>query len=405
MQTQLADFIKNTIQGKEADAILRKCVHCGFCNATCPTYRLLGDELDGPRGRIYLIKQMLEGNEVSVKTQQHLDRCLTCLNCQTTCPSGVEYEKLLGLGRILIEQRVTRPWSERITRQALRWILPHPDRFKPLLRLGQSIRPLLPNQIKSKIPRRDKTLLTKPQHQHTRKVLLLEGCVQPALSPSTNIATAKVLDTLGISVIHTPQAGCCGAVSYHLGASQEALGFMKHNIDAWWPHIQAGAEAIITTASGCGVMVKHYEDYLRDTPGYGDKAKKISAMTQDIAEFINKEDQQRFHQPESQQIVFHPPCTLQHGQGLSGLVEQILTSAGLELLPVQDSHLCCGSAGTYSILQPALSQQLLRDKLHNLQQSKPTLIATANIGCQVHLQSRADVPVIHWIELLARTIP
>ncbi|MEN8130469.1 MAG: glycolate oxidase subunit GlcF [Pseudomonadota bacterium] len=403
MQTELAEDIKDTPQGREADSILRRCVHCGFCNATCPTYQLLGDELDGPRGRIYLIKQMLEGNEVTRKTQQHLDRCLTCLNCQTTCPSGVEYGTLLDIGRSLMEQRVPRSLGDRLTRLALRWTLPYSKRIGALLWLGQKVRPLLPNRIRRSIPRRAQTQQSaKYPRQHPRKVLLLEGCVQPALSPSINNATKKVLDVLGVSVVHTPRAGCCGALSQHLGANDEALDFMQRNIDAWWPHIESGVETIVTNASGCGMVIKHYEKYLSGIPGYREKAAKVSTLTKDIAEFVHEEDLRQFMHRESEKIVFHPPCTLQHGQGLGGIVEGILTKIGYQLLPVQDGHLCCGSAGIYSILQAELSQQLLQDKLNKLQRPKPKLIATANIGCQLHLQTKADAPVIHWIELLAQ---
>ncbi|MCP4409001.1 MAG: glycolate oxidase subunit GlcF [Gammaproteobacteria bacterium] len=403
MQTKLAEDIKDTPQGREANSILRRCVHCGFCNATCPTYQLLGDELDGPRGRIYLVKQMLEGNEVTRKTQQHLDRCLTCLNCQTTCPSGVEYGALLNIGRSMMEQRVSRSLGDRLIRLALRWTLPYSKRFGALLWLGQRIRPLLPNRIRHGIPRRKQTQgSVKHPRQHPRKVLMLAGCVQPALSPSINNATEKVLDALGISIVHAPRAGCCGALSQHLGADDEALGFMQRNIDAWWPQIESGVEAIVTNASGCGMVIKHYERYLRDIPEYAEKAIKVSALAKDIAELIHAEDLRQFDNQESEKIVFHPPCTLQHGQGLGGIVESILTKIGYQLLPIQDGHLCCGSAGTYSILQAELSQQLLQDKLNKLQRPKPKLIATANIGCQLQLESKADAPVVHWIELLAQ---
>lgn len=401
METRLADFIKDTPQGKSADRILRKCVHCGFCNATCPTYQLLGDELDGPRGRIYLIKQMLEGREVTAKTQSHLDRCLTCLNCQTTCPSGVEYGRLLDIGRELVERKVPRALGERIKRRALRAVLPHSNRFNTLVGMAQSLRPLLPVSLKSQVPPRLKSPYRTQRRELPRKVLMLEGCVQPALSPTINDATVKVLDALGIETVTAQGAGCCGALSQHLSATEEAQDFMKRNIDAWWPHIEAGAEAIVSNISGCGLIVKDYGEHLRDVPDYTHKAQRVSALTRDLCEIVKDEDTHELRPTENRRIAFHPPCTLQHGQKLAGVVERILSKSGFELVPVRDVHLCCGSAGTYSILQPELSERLLHNKLEHLQQHEPTLIATANIGCLAHLRSEADVPVVHWIELLA----
>jgi glycolate oxidase iron-sulfur subunit len=399
MQTNLAEFIKDTDQGKEADRILRTCVHCGFCNATCPTFQLLGDELDGPRGRIYLIKQVLEGNPPTRKTQVHLDRCLTCINCETTCPSGVKYSKLVDIGRERVDKQVKRPRLERLQRRGLRLVMPYPRRFTPLLRLGQLFRPLLPSTLKTKVPPRIATG-TWPHTQHPRKMLILEGCVQPAISPAINAATARVLDRLGIRVIRAAGAGCCGALSHHLTVPIEAKGFMKRNIDAWWPHIDAGSEAIVMTASGCGSVVKDYGRILQDDPDYRDKAKKVSELTKDLSEILRDEDTSQLRSQESRKIAFHSPCTLQHGQQIQGVVERLLTEAGLSLMPVADSHLCCGSAGTYSFLQADLSQQLLNDKLEKLQGNGPELIATANIGCLAHLQTKAKVPVVHWVELL-----
>lgn len=400
MQTNLADFVKNTPQGIEADSILRTCVHCGFCNATCPTYQLLGDELDGPRGRIYLIKQMLEGQQVTHKTRDHLDRCLTCVNCQTTCPSGVRYGRLVDIGREIAEERTQRPFADRLMRRMLRWILPYPARFGPLLGLGRAFRFLMPARLRNKIPERANISAQWPQQQHARTMLLLDGCVQPALAPGINAATAKVLDQCGISIVRATGAGCCGAVSQHLAAPEEARRFMRHNIDAWWPHIEAGAEAIVMTASGCGSLVKEYEHHLQGDPAYSDKARRISELTKDLSEVIRDEDLPRTG-GSGKRIAFHPPCTLQHGQKVIGVVEQILLDAGYELTAVNDAHLCCGSAGTYSILQPELSQQLLSNKLGNLQAGQPELVATANIGCLTHLQTKSDVPVVHWIELLS----
>jgi len=399
MQTNLADFIRETEQGREADAILRKCVHCGFCLATCPTYRLLGDERDSPRGRIYLIKQVLEGHEPGRKTQLHLDRCLTCRNCETTCPSGVDYGRLADIGRQLVEERVERPLPGRVMRRVLRSVIPYRGRFAVLLRLAQAVRLLLPPPVRDKVPPRSRPG-DWPPPRHARKMLVFEGCVQPALSPATNAAAARVFDRVGISLVRAP-GGCCGAVSQHLSAASEARDFMRRNIDAWWPHIEAGVEAIVVTASGCGAMVREYGYLLRDDPDYADKAGRISEIARDIGEVLDGEDRTglRVDDPRPR-VAFHPPCTLQHALGVRGTVERILTDAGFELTPVRDPHLCCGSAGTYSILQPGLAGRLKDDKLSALQQGGPDVIATANIGCQTHLQSGTGLPVRHWVELL-----
>jgi glycolate oxidase iron-sulfur subunit len=411
METKLADFIKDTPQGREADAILRKCVHCGFCTATCPTYQLLGDELDGPRGRIYLMKQVLEGAPATQKTQLHLDRCLTCRACETTCPSGVQYGRLLDIGRAVVDAQVGRSPTDAAKRSALRATIPHATLFEPLLRLGQFARPLLFGALKRKVPPPARAKAW-PTSTHARKMLVLDGCVQPSLSPNTNAAAARVLDKLGISLVRAARAGCCGAVSYHLNAQDEGLDYMRRNIDAWWPYIEAGAEAIVMTASGCGVMVAEYGHLLARDPAYAEKAARVSALMKDISEIINAEKDQvieklkssapRFALPDprSSKLAFHPPCTLQHGLKMQGQVEKLLTELGFDLTHVPDAHLCCGSAGTYSILQPALSQQLLKNKIAALNSGKPSAIVTANIGCQSHLQTATGLPVMHWIEAL-----
>ena len=399
MQTRLADFIRDTPEGREADDILRKCVHCGFCTATCPTYQLLGNELDGPRGRIYLIKEMLEGTPISRKTQLHLDRCLTCRACETTCPSGVRYGRLADIGRGVAEQLVARPAAEKLVRFALRKILPYPARFGPLLALGQSLRRLLPAAVKAKVPIKRRAGAW-PESRHPRRMLVLDGCVQPAMAPEINMHAARVLDRLGISLLRIPAAGCCGAVSYHLSAHKEGLEFMRRNIAAWWPHIEQGAQAIVVTASGCGAMVKDYAEALASDPAYRDKAARISALTRDLCDVIAEEDLQHLTQGQGRVIAYHSPCSLQHGQKLAGRVEALLTRAGYQLTPVTDAHLCCGSAGTYSILQSTLSRQLLKNKISALEQGAPELIATGNIGCLTHLESATDRRVVHWIELL-----
>lgn len=403
MQTALADFIKDTPEGREADAILRSCVHCGFCTATCPTYQLLGDELDGPRGRIYLIKQVLEGHPVTTKTQLHLDRCLTCRNCETTCPSGVQYGRLLDIGRHVVDERVGRTASE----QAVRWTLRRGLMTKPLfgsaLALGRAFKSLLPAQLRAKVPDAASAGIW-PAPRHPRKMLVLEGCVQPSLAPNIDASMARVLDRIGISLLRVGGGGCCGALPYHLDQVAEARDLAKRNIDAWWPHIERGAEAIVVTASGCGVMVKDYGHLLRFDPLYADKAKRIGELARDTVEVIGAE--WRKIAPTvamdigAQKVAFHPPCTLQHGMKIHGLVEEILLALGLELTPVADAHLCCGSAGTYSVLQPVLAAQLRANKLAALEAGEPDVIVSANIGCLTHLAGGTARPVRHWIELL-----
>ena len=407
MQTNLADFIKDTPEGREADAILRKCVHCGFCTATCPTYQLLGDELDGPRGRIYLIKQVLEGEPATAKTRLHLDRCLTCRSCETTCPSGVHYSRLLDIGRHIVEKRTVRGVFESLQRKALRAVIPNPALFKPLLKLGQLARPFLPASLKNKVPPPATAAKPWPQSSHARRMLVLEGCAQPSLSPATNAAAARVLDRLGITLVRAPNAGCCGAVSLHLSAQDEALAYMRRNIDAWWPHVEQGAEAIVMTASGCATMVAEYGHLLAHDPAYAEKAARISALMKDISEIIGAEKAKLkalIPHPSSliprQRVAFHSPCSLQHGLKIKGAVESLLTEIGYTLTLVPDSHLCCGSAGTYSILQPELSQRLLANKIKALTGESPTAILTANIGCQSYLQTATHLPVRHWIEAL-----
>ncbi|MBE0509972.1 MAG: glycolate oxidase subunit GlcF [Chromatiales bacterium] len=399
MKTQLLPQHQQSALGQEADAILRSCVHCGFCTATCPTYQLLGDELDGPRGRIYLIKQVLEGNTPTPRTQLHLDRCLSCRGCETTCPSGVRYGRLLDIGRELVDETVERPTWARLQRRALRLILPHAGRFALLLGLARLLRPLLPRTVQGKIPVRQ-SLPTWPPARHARRMLVLQGCAQSVATPLSNVAAARVLDRLGISLIAAAEAGCCGALSHHLSAAAEARDFMRRNIDAWWPHIEQGAEAIVVSASGCGVMLKDYGKLLADDPVYAEKAARVATLSRDLGEVLAGEDLAALRANRPLRLAYHPPCTLQHGQQLPGLVEKILTRLGHQLLPIRDSHLCCGSAGTYSLLQPALSQQMLKNKLGHLTAEQPELIVTANVGCQLHLGSQSALPVRHWIELL-----
>ncbi|MEP7281834.1 MAG: glycolate oxidase subunit GlcF [Rubrivivax sp.] len=414
MQTQLAPEFQGTPDGAEAEAILRKCVHCGFCTATCPTYQLLGDELDGPRGRIYLMKQVLEGAPVTRSTQLHLDRCLTCRNCETTCPSGVQYGHLLEIGRGIVDRRVARPASERVLHAALRAGLTSPL-FGPAMKLGQLVRPLLPAALKHKLPARAGAAAHRwPTREHARKVLLLLGCVQPAMMPNINSATARVLDAAGIQTLVADGAGCCGAIRSHLGDADGGRDDMRRNIDAWWPLVegltaQGTVEAIVMNASGCGVTVKEYGHALAADPAYADKARRVAALTKDLSELLP--DLVPALQPRLQggvrgPLVFHPPCTLQHGQQLRGGVEHGLRALGFEVrLAASESHLCCGSAGTYSVLQPVLATALRDRKLAQLipgdgDANPPAAIVSANVGCIQHLQSGTPLPVRHWVELV-----
>jgi glycolate oxidase iron-sulfur subunit len=404
MQTNLADFIKDTPEGQEADAILRSCVHCGFCTATCPTYQLLGDELDGPRGRIYLIKQVLEGKAATEKTQMHLDRCLTCRNCESTCPSGVQYGRLVDIGRGIVEKQVKRPLAQQLVRTALKEILPRKSVFNPAMKIGQLVRPLLPGVLKNKVPQARPAGVW-PSRSHARKMLLLDGCVQPAMSPNINAATARVLDTLEVQLIIAPKAGCCGAIRHHLNDQDGALDDMRRNIDAWWPYVEAGAEAIVMTASGCGVTVKEYGHLLAHDPAYAARAARISELTKDLSEIMPAFEQQLVAKVKvKKRVAYHPPCTLQHGQQIRGKVEGVLRAVGIDVTLCADSHLCCGSAGTYSVLQPELSYQLRDNKLKNLEATQADEIVSANIGCLTHLQSGTDTPVRHWIELIDQAL-
>ncbi len=406
MQTKLAPLYLGTPDGQEAEAILRKCVHCGFCTATCPTYQLLGDELDGPRGRIYLIKQVLEGAEPTRKTQQHLDRCLTCRNCESTCPSGVQYGHLVDIGRKLVDAQVARPLGEKVVRWALKEGLPSPL-FAPAMKLGQAVRGLLPESLKAKVPARQDAGAW-PSRTHARKVLMLAGCVQPSMGPNINSATARVLDACGIQAVLAPEAGCCGAVKFHLNDQDGGSAQMRANIDAWWPLVEAGeVEAIVMNASGCGVMVKDYGHVLRHDAAYADKAARISALTRDLSELLPAllpELKSKIKADALQAAglqAYHPPCTLQHGQQLKGGVEALLTQLGFEVkTATNESHLCCGSAGTYSVLNPEISKQLRERKLGHLQALQPEGILSANIGCISHLQGGCSTPVRHWVELL-----
>jgi len=402
VQTRIAEQYRNTLLGKEADKVLRSCVHCGFCNATCPTYQLLGDELDGPRGRIYQIKQLLEGDVVGPSVQRHLDRCLTCRACETTCPSGVEYNRLLEIGRGLVEQRLPRSFLQRLYRKLIIYSFSESSRVRLLLSIARLFRPLLPAYAKKRIPVAVvvNTPAATPRPQ-ARSMLLLDGCVQPAAAPHINQLAIQAFERLGIQLRSVAESGCCGALQHHLSDSEGARQRARTNIDAWWPLIERGAEAIVVTATGCTPMIKDYQHLLRDDMQYAERAKRVSAMTQDLSEVLSREDLSTLRPQKLKRVAFHSPCSLQHAQKLDGVVESLLQQMGFTLVPVRDAHLCCGSAGTYSILQADLSARLRSNKLDCLQEKTPELVATANIGCLLHLQAEADIPVIHWIELLA----
>ncbi len=409
MQTSLAQEFRGTVAGEEAEAILRKCVHCGFCLATCPTYNLLGDELDSPRGRIYLIKEVLEGAQPTEKTQLHLDRCLTCRACETTCPSGVQYGRLIDIGRDIVEQKVGRSVVERAKRSLLKVLLTQAWLFSFALAVSRTVKSMLPAALANKVLSK-RTSGTWPPNRHARKMLVLAGCVQPAMAPSINAATARVLDHLGISLLVAPNAACCGAIPHHLNDADAAHKMMKRNIDAWWPHIESGVEAIVVTASGCGTMVAEYAHVLRGDIAYASKATRVSALFRDVSQVIADERGalsarlRVVSKTTSTRVAFHSPCSLQHGLNIKGVVESLLGDAGFELTSVPDGHLCCGSAGTYSLLQPALSKQLLGNKVRALESGNPDVVVTANIGCLAHIESGLNAsgraPIRHWIELI-----
>lgn len=409
MHTTITPELAENPHAQAAAGFISKCVHCGFCLATCPTYNLLGDELDSPRGRIYLIKQVLEGHKPTELTRTHLDRCLTCRNCETTCPSGVEYGHLVDHGRALVEDQVPRNGRDKWMRKAILAVLPYSTRVGPLVKFGQTLQPLMPKALASAVPMKQQAK-TLPAAVHGRHMLVLDGCVQPSMAPATNASAARVLNAFGITLNNADKSGCCGAVHFHLNEQDSARDFMRRNIDAWWPSIEAGCEAIITTASGCGVMVKDYGHVLADDPDYADKACRVSELTRDIVEVmievLNSEDVSRFKEAAANmgKVAFHPPCTLQHGQKLPLVTETLLGELGFNLTAVADSHTCCGSAGTYSLFQPELSHQLRDKKVASLLAEEPDIIATSNIGCQLQIQGGSGRPVVHWIELIDQLV-
>ena len=402
MYLKLHSDFEGDALAREAAEIIKSCVHCGFCNATCPTYQEFFDERDGPRGRVYLVKHMLESGQAGDATRMHMDRCLTCRACETTCPSGVRYGRLADIGREIIEEKARRPVVEKLQRSLARKVFPFPNRVNMLLGVGRIARWVLPPRLRRQIPPKQASSLPAARPSAAqRNMIILRGCVQAAATPGTNDAARRVFRRLGIDLIEAASAGCCGAVSYHLAARDEGLDFMRRNVDAWWPLVEAGAEAIVTSASACGVMIKDYGDLLKDDPVYAPRARRISELARDLSEALEGEDLSVFRDVTGKQATaVHCPCTLSHGQKLDGTLERILERVGIPLVDTAEKHLCCGSAGTYSLLQPGISRRLLARKLEALSIGKPEQIVTANIGCQLHLGSHSDVPVRHWIELL-----
>lgn len=403
MQTNLAQWALDLEAGKEAEEILRRCVHCGFCLATCPTYQITGDERDSPRGRIYLIKELLEGQDVSHATQFHLDRCLTCRNCETTCPSGVEYGKLVDIGRDLVEERVKRPTTENLSRSVLRRFINSPV-LEPAVKVGRALRPVLPERVRGKLQApADPGALPVDTEGLDTQVLLLQSCVQPAFAPNIDAATQRVLAAIGVGVKTVSESGCCGAVNFHLNAQEAARRQMRANIDAWLPELESGRiKAIVMNASGCGAMVREYAHHLRHDPAYAEKAAKVVEHVVDIVEIVapHTETLRKRIQSLPERPVFHPPCTLQHWQALRPLTEKTLSELGFDLQPFEESHLCCGAAGTYSMTQPEMSRQLRERKLECMSAAKPDAIVSSNMGCLLHLQEGTEVPASHWIEVV-----
>ncbi len=399
IQRSTLQHLLSDSQIDEAESILRNCVHCGFCLATCPTYQLLGSELDSPRGRIYQIKQLMEGASATAATQEHLDRCLTCRNCETTCPSGIRFSDLLSIGRSITEKQVRRPWRQRLTIQLLRHTVPYRNRIQPLLRLGQLLRIPLAKRADSIAPVISDQRNRSTQDSNT-SVILFQGCVQDGMAPSTNQALKQLLLQLGFHIEQPEKERCCGALSHHLSASEQSLRLIRQNIDLWLPLVKSGTK-IVVAASGCGAMVAEYGDLMKDDPDYAEAAQQISEAVVDPANLLLPYlNQLQLKQHVPKRIAYHPPCTQQHKLHTDHAVERLLEAIGVQLLPVANRHLCCGAAGSYSILQQDLAQQLRSNKLEALQQQQPELIATANIGCQHHLQQEAAVPVVHWVELV-----
>jgi glycolate oxidase iron-sulfur subunit len=411
MHSAPAEPLTGHVAADAARELIRRCVHCGFCLPACPTYRVTGNELDSPRGRIYLIKAMIESGAPTATTRTHLDRCLTCRACETACPSGVEYGRLVDLGRELVETRSPQPRTtrERVIRSMLTTVATRRWVFTPLVRIGQAVRALLPGAVRRWVPHRPHPAFGRPLPQGGRggrRMAVLEGCVQPGLAPQINASARRVLDRLGIDLVPAQGIGCCGAMEHHLGRVEPALAKARRNVEAGARLLDEGFEAIVSTASGCGVFARDYAHVLQQaSPEVRATAARVAGATRDLCEVVDVGVLARLpraHEMRWRRIAWQAPCSLQHGQraATAGKVEAILQAVGYELGPVAQATLCCGSAGTYSLLQPDLSHELRSRKLANLTAGSPDVIATANIGCLEHLRQASAVPVRHWIELV-----
>jgi len=402
----------------EAEKILRKCVHCGFCTATCPTYVTLGNELDSPRGRIYLIKDMLENNRpADEQVVRHVDRCLSCLSCMTTCPSGVNYMHLVDHARAHIEKTYKRPFMNRFLRGILAQILPYPARFRAALQLARLGRPfasifrksdtlkpiaamleLAPKNLPSK---QNIEPISAAKGEKRGRVAILNGCAQPVLNPGINAATLRLLNRLGIEVVTPKDEGCCGSLVHHMGREEQALDQARHNVDVWVREIEAGGlDAIIVTTSGCGTTIKDYGYMLRLDPAYKDKAAKVSALAKDITEYLTSIEMPAPQSPANLSVAYHSACSMQHGQKIVRQPKDLLSKAGFTVREPLEGHLCCGSAGTYNIMQPEIATKLRDRKVKNIEATGADLIATGNIGCMTQIASGSQLPIVHTIELL-----
>jgi glycolate oxidase iron-sulfur subunit len=398
MRAQLPPALAATLEGARAEAVIRACVHCGMCNAVCPTFQLTGDERDGPRGRIYLMKGALEGETVGPETLLHLDRCLECRACESACPSGVEYHRLLDVGRPFVEARVARPWRERALRWLIRTVAPYAQRFRLALAIGRVVAPVLPGGLRRKVPARSPPAPAPPFEGEGRRMQLLAGCVQAAAAPHFNTAAKRVFKTVGVSLAESPAAGCCGAVSFHLDAPDEARAMARRNLDAWTAALDVGDEAVVVTASGCAAFIRDYPDLLADDAAYAETARRVAALVREPVEVLESLPLTPLRAPAEPRIAVHEPCTLRHGLKLGGRIDALLRRLGYEPQPVRDAHLCCGSAGPYSLTQPVFAGALRANKLAALTEHDPAAICTANIGCWMHLSETSPVPLKHWIE-------
>lgn len=403
MRAKIAGPLADTAAGAIAEQVLRACVHCGMCNAACPTYALTGDELDGPRGRIYLMKQALEGEPAGRLTQVHLDRCLTCRACETTCPSGVAYHALYDVAKPVVNAAAPRPWAERLARWAIRFACIEPRRLSALMAIGRSVSFLLPPTLRGKLARPQPAGPT-PKPRHARRMALLGGCVQAAAAPAINAANRRVFDTVGIDLVESPRVGCCGALSFHTGAAEAGCDLARRNIDAWCAELDAGAEAIVANASGCAAFIRDYPSILANDAAYEARARRVVAALRDPVEVLLATPPTAVRAPEAPRVAVHPPCTLRNGPGLADAPTQLLRALGFEPQPIRDVHLCCGSAGAYSLLQPKIAGQLREAKIAALTGSEPQAILTANVGCMMHLAETSPVPVRHWIEAVDEVV-